>query len=291
MSVIRTIAVSALVLLATVLTSSASAEPGFEDFDALAATSDDTFSTAVVAVTTGDQTRKAAAAASSSGEPVVEYLHGPGCTRFIGLRATPRCPEGMQAQAPVCIDGSAAVEPLYARTQNTDGSWGRWRALASYTCPHDEAVVAAVLSEWSTLEPEPTTATIQPDRGWVYANMPTIVMADGDAQMHAASLLGADVDIRATPATFTWTWGDGDQTVTHDPGALYPHQTVTHTYSHFTGNATVSLQTAWDGHYRINGGAWVAFATQITSDSPPVTLEVANPRSKLVACTTDGHCR
>ena len=38
--------------------------------------------------------------------------------------------------------------------------------------------------------------------------------------------------IVATPASYTWDWGDGTTTTTKDPGAAYPDHTVFHKYSH-----------------------------------------------------------
>ena len=228
---------------------------------------------------------------SNTDAPVVEYLSFPACNRpNYDPNVSPKC-YGDVAITQDCLDGTLAQPPLYARTQNDDGTWERWRQLSWYTCPQDNALIAAIQHEWSTLTPVPTSATIQPDSGWVYANVPTIAMADGAAQVSTANLLGARVDIRATPHTFTWTWGDGEQTVTEDPGTPYPNQTLTHTYAHLKGDVTLALETNWTGEYRINGGAWSAFGSNIASDSPPIDLEVRNPHSQLVACTTDGRCR
>jgi len=229
--------------------------------------------------------------ANQDDAPVVEYLSFPACNRpNYDPNVSPKC-DGDVAITQECLDGTLAQPPLYARTQNGDGTWDRWRQVSWYTCPQDNALIAAIQHEWSTLTPIPTSATIQPDSGWVYANVPTIAIADDGAQLHTATLLGALVDIRATPAHYTWMWGDGEQTVTEDPGSPYPNATLTHTYAHQQGDVTLNLETSWAGEYRINGGAWSAFGSNIASDSPPIDLEVRNPHSQLVACTTDGWCR
>jgi hypothetical protein len=231
------------------------------------------------------------AAENDSEEPVVEYVRGTECTRPGDWDYVPDC-EGSVPLDFECPDGATPLDPLFSRTQNDDGSWTPWSMLTSYTCPDNtDAILAAVLHEWSTLTPTPTTALVQPDTGWVYANVPTVAMADDNSQIHSATLLGADVDIRATPANYTWSWGDGEHTETSDPGSPYPNATLTHTYSHHDGDVTLALETTWSGEYRIDGGAWVDFGTAITSNSPPITLEVRNPHSRLVACTTDGDCR
>jgi hypothetical protein len=223
--------------------------------------------------------------------PVVEYLRGVECSRPGDWNYSPGC-EGSVPIDFACPDGRTALEPLFSRTQNDDGSWSPWQMVTYYTCPDNSgALLATIQHEWSTLTPIPTTATIQPSAGWVYANVPTIAMAHDESQIHTSTLLGAQVDIRAIPSTYTWEWGDGEQTTTDDPGSPYPDATLTHTYAHFEGDVTLSLSTIWSGEYRINGGSWTSFGSAITSDSPPITLEVRNPHSQLVACTTDGDCQ
>lgn len=191
---------------------------------------------------------------------VVKFVRSAGCRRVMGAVYTPGCADPLVVDMP-CLDGTQALEPLFVRTENGDGSWGRWEMVSYYTCPQDEVLVAAIEHEWSTLTPTPSTATIQPAGGWVYANVPTIAMADDGPQVRTMTVLGAQVDIRATPATFTWVWGDGEHTVTQDPGAPYPDETLTHTYAHMEGEVTVALETTWSGQYRINTGTWAAFGT------------------------------
>ncbi|WP_430866805.1 hypothetical protein [Demequina aurantiaca] len=222
----------------------------------------------------------------------MEYLRFPACNRpNYDPNVSPLC-TGDVAIAQTCPDGSTAQDPLYARTQLDDGSWTRWSQVSWYQCADDpDALFAAIEHEWANLTPTPSSVTLQPDTDWVYANVPTIAMADDSATTHNATLLGVSVQIRATPETFTWAWGDGETTVTDDPGSAYPHATLTHTYEHQEGNVSVSLATRWDGEYRIGTGPWTAFGTSITSQSPPITIEVRNPQSLLVACDTSGRCR
>lgn len=222
----------------------------------------------------------------------VEYLRFPACNRpNYDPNYSPKC-TGDVVITQTCPDGTTAAEPLYSRTQLADGTWTMWVQVSWYTCADNtDALLAAIEHEWATLTPTPTAATLQPNTGWVYANVPTIALADDATVTHNANLLGTNVQIRATPANFTWGWGDGDTTVTDDPGTAYPNQTLTHTYAHQTGDVTVTLATSWNGQYRIGTGQWVNFGTAITSQTPHITLEIRNPHSQLVACDTEGNCR
>jgi hypothetical protein len=188
-----------------------------------------------------------------------------------------------------CLDGSNALDPLWIRTQN-NGVWSDWNVLRWYTCVTDGPLIAAIEHEWSTLQPEPSAIDLQPGTGWVYATVPTIAMADDAPRVHTATLLGAAVEIVATPASYVWTWGDGATTSSTDPGSAYPKATISHTYGRGTDQATVGLSTTWTGRYRVNGGAWVDFDTTITSTSPGVPLQVVKPHSRLVDCDANGAC-
>ena|GEM_PF-4932934 len=183
----------------------------------------------------------------------------------------------------LCDDGSTALPPLWVREQEADGTWGPWVIDGWYVCADDPGdLLAAIEREWTELRPLPTAVTLQPDTGRVYATVPTIAVAEDAPRYHSATILGAAVEIRATPASFTWNWGDGEVTTTADPGAPYPDATVTHAYGRALDEATVVLSTTWSGEYRIASGEWADFDSTITTTSPAITLEVLHPRTRLV---------
>ena len=115
----------------------------------------------------------------------------------------------------------------------------------------------------------PNTITIQPDTGWVLTTVPTIVYVDRAPRTRNVTLLGTPVIIRATASAYTWTWGDGAQTVTTQPGAAYPNATVTHTYMYEEQDVVVRLTTSWRGSYSTNGGASWLSAPGVAHDVDP----------------------
>ncbi|WP_062460663.1 hypothetical protein [Demequina soli] len=151
-----------------------------------------------------------------------------------------------------------------------------------YTCPAESDLLALIEHEWTSLHLDAPAVTLQPGTGQVIATVPTIAFADAAVRDHAAVLLGAQVEIRATPSRFTWSWGDGDSTTTDDPGAAYPNATITHAYGRALDSATVILETLWSGQWRVAGGAWADFDTTIATVSPGIDLEVLHPRAHLV---------
>ena len=81
-----------------------------------------------------------------------------------------------------------------------------------------------------------------------------IVYTSGDSQTMETQVGGTPVTIVATPASYTWDWGDGTTTTTKDPGAAYPDHTVFHKYSHTADNVVISLTTTWSATYSVEGG-------------------------------------
>ena len=176
------------------------------------------------------------------------------------------------------------------RYRTTTGTWSTWAAMSGYQC-RANLFASALANAWRAMPIAPNVITIQPDTGWVLTTVPTIVYVDRAPRTRNVVLLGTPVTIRATASAYTWTWGDGAQTVTTQPGAAYPNATVTHTYMYKERDATVGLTTSWRGSYTTDGGAtWHDAPGVAHTTSAPITIHVYNPHSERVDCDTDGHC-
>jgi hypothetical protein len=89
-------------------------------------------------------------------------------------------------------------------------------------------------------------------------NTPITIWSSNPNSFSTTSLiLGVPVQLFLTP-TFSWNFGDGSTSTTHDAGAPYPHGEITHTYSK-PGNYLITLQVSW-------WGSWVA--NNITTNLP-----------------------
>ena len=109
--------------------------------------------------------------------------------------------------------------------------------------------------------------TRQPPGAKALVSKIVIVYTSGDSQTMETEVGGTPVTIVATPASYTWDWGDGTTTTTKDPGAAYPDHTVFHKYSHTADNVVISLTTT----YSIEGGP----AQPISG--PLTTTDTTNP--------------
>jgi len=113
--------------------------------------------------------------------------------------------------------------------------------------------------------------TRQPPGAKALVSKIVIVYTSGDSQTMETQVGGAPVTIVATPASYTWDWGDGTTTTTKDPGAAYPDHTVFHKYSHTADNVVISLTTTWSATYSVEGGPAQPISGTLT------TTDTANP--------------
>ena len=113
--------------------------------------------------------------------------------------------------------------------------------------------------------------TRQPPGAKALVSKIVIVYTSGDSQTMETQVGGAPVTIVATPASYTWDWGDGTTTTTKDPGAAYPDHTVFHKYSHTADNVVISLTTTWTATYSVGGGPAQPISGTLT------TTDTTNP--------------
>src|SRR5699024_7878024 len=95
------------------------------------------------------------------------------------------------------------------------------------------------------------------------------------------TVLGVDVEVRASPVNFTWNFGDGDTPLTTtDSGAPWPNGSISHAYEH-GGEVTITLDVEWQGEFRIAGASqWLPVAgTALTQQSlDPLDVRSSSPR-------------
>ncbi len=123
---------------------------------------------------------------------------------------------------------------------------------------------------------------IQPPDGVTLINFDTnFFTTHTEPITHTVTLLDQQVTLEATPATYTWDFGDGETTRTHKPGAPYPRLVTTHDYAR-KGDYAVALATTYTGRYRIAGGAWQTIPDTVTIDSTPRPIRAIEAKPKLV---------
>lgn len=188
-----------------------------------------------------------------------------------------------------CEQDEEVVLPTGRRLLDAGGgASGPWEQVGEMRCvaPEEESNVdlqMAVETEFAQLPIAPAPITIQPGEGWTFVNVPTIVYSSPDSQVLTTELLGTQVEIEVTPASFSWDFDDDTaQLETVDPGQPYPNHTVDHTYVR-TGVSEISLTTTWTGRFRPNAsGPWLPITGTATTTTTAPALEVREATARLV---------
>ena len=126
--------------------------------------------------------------------------------------------------------------------------------------------------------------TRQPPGPKVIISKAFIVYTNPAVRYQTTTILGTSIEVEFTPTSYTWGWGDGTTTTTTDPGAPYPHQTVTHHYQHTATGVTTPLTTTWTTRYRPQGDTqWRPIEGTIT------TTETSTPYDlvRIITYLTD----
>lgn len=122
---------------------------------------------------------------------------------------------------------------------------------------------------------------IQPPNGRTLVNLDTNFFTRQGPFARSVTLLGRRVDLRISPESYTWRFGDGVVRSTASPGAAYPHLEVTHRYLR-KGRVSPSVDITYGATYRVDGGAWQPVPGAVTVPGAPERLRVVTARPVLV---------
>lgn len=244
-----------------------------------------------------DRSEAARAPSAGNGNPpsLVETMRAPICRR--NLSDSPDlfpCSGDPITPLPECeAAGVATLAPVWQRTRADAASpWSEWTVTAPASCAAAATVTPEmVLAEFRRMTLTPSALTVQPDRGWVLVNKPTVVYADAADQTLTTTILGTPVTITAHPHSYRWDFGDGAVISTTIPGRPWPQADISHPYVH-TGTYAITLTTTWSATFTLADDPTprdVPGTATTVSTSRPFTAEEL--RSHLVAttCNEDPH--
>jgi hypothetical protein len=217
------------------------------------------------------------------------YLYLPACDG--NDPNTDRPPAGCVAAATMCATTPEPADLMFWRfsaVRSPDGSQTPWQSAGSVCLRAEEVPAAAVpaftAADFRRLPLPPATLNIQPGSGRTLVNVATNFYASSDPQTFHVTLLGTPVTVRATPQSWSWTYGDGERRVFTEPGGPYPNLDTAHTFLQ-PGDYTVSLTTTWTGTYSVAGGPFVPVDGTAAVTSPTATVTAVATRAELVADT------
>lgn len=126
------------------------------------------------------------------------------------------------------------------------------------------------------------TLVIQPPGGETLVNFATnFYSTTTRPTTRTVHLIDTAVTIEATPATYTWRFGDGHSRTSHGAGGAYPDLQITHRYRR-TGAVTPQVDLTYTGRYRLDDGPWQQLPDTLTVAGTPQTLRVLTATPHLV---------
>lgn len=221
---------------------------------------------------------------TSPADEHLRWMRAPICPRGDdSLGALTPCIGDPVVPLPECGD-RATLPDLWEQTA-PEAVVGAWRHIGPPMCASAADITPGmVLSAFRRLPLAPSPLVVQPDRGWVLVNKPTVVHADGGPQTLTTTILGTAVTITATPTSYAWDFGDGATLTTDDPGSPWPAGTLTHTYTGM-GSFDLSLTTTWSATYTVAGDPAVHDVPGTATTRSSSRLEVRERRAYLVGTT------
>jgi len=211
-------------------------------------------------------------------------------TEGVSYRIKPMCVETQNVQDTCinqqkCSESPPTFKYMVFRSE-AGGPYVPWGTVCLDTDSAEEFDVITpgrVLREMKSLDWPEAELVIQPPDGRTLVNLKTnFYTTTTGPTSKTITLLGQQVEIEATPAEYTWHFGDGESHSGSEPGAAYPDLRVTHAYLEAGVTVSPSVDVTYQGRYRVNGGNWIAIPETLTVAGTSVSLQVLSATPHLV---------
>jgi len=224
-----------------------------------------------------------------------------------GLPSPASCDEGSR-RAGLCsgsvsgaIDGDEAVIDANVDASGGGGAGGAGGGSGGsgggsadapqtpFRDPRDEYdVVVVTLSDIARFRPVPGVQRMEPD-GWVVVGLPANIYSIVDRQIVPGELLGQSADVRFTPVSWHWDYGDGTGATLGTKGGTwaalglraFDASPTSHVYRR-AGDYTIRLSIGYRAEYRIAGGPFVPIAGTITLPANELHITAGGAKTVLV---------
>jgi hypothetical protein len=152
------------------------------------------------------------------------------------------------------------------------------------------------LEDLANFVPQQASLVSQP-RGWTVVNLDTNFIAGASVHVVGGSLFGRSAEVRFTPHTYDWNYGDGGTNSTAVPGARWDalgvrdfSPTVTSHIYRQEGSFTTTVVVRYGAEYRIAGGAWVPVSGEVSSPAS-ATVTMVQSADTVLAARDCSHAR
>ena len=129
---------------------------------------------------------------------------------------------------------------------------------------------------------------MEPD-GWAVAGLHTNFYAITEPHVIPGTLLGRPADVRFTPISYHWTYGDGTSATRSTKGGTwaslgipeFEESPTSHVYEQ-VGDYTITLTVTFAAEYRFDGSAWRPVIGSITLPANDLHIRVGTAKTVLV---------
>jgi hypothetical protein len=208
---------------------------------------------------------------------------------------------GTIEQGAAVVEGSASGSAAGGGTHGGSSSGGAPEREIDTTCegpcidgrdapdmPPGDAVTVVTLSDIARFRPTPGIQRMEPN-GWVIVGLPANIYSIVDTQIVPGELLGQSADVRFTPISWQWNYGDGESAALTTKGgtwtALRLHEFDTtptsHTYQQ-AGNYTIRLNITYRAEYRIAGAPFTPITGTLTLPANELHITASGAKTVLV---------
>ncbi|CAO1650411.1 PKD domain-containing protein [Salinibacterium sp. NYA9b] len=144
------------------------------------------------------------------------------------------------------------------------------------------------ITDIATFRPRPPTAGMQPNQ-WMIVGLDTNFYATTSAHVVDGTLFGGTAQVRFTPTSYNWDYGDGTTSTLGTAGTTWAKSKIaefdptptSHVFEE-PGNYTISLAVTYAAEYRVAGSSWQNVVGTLTIVAPPLTATAGHATTVLV---------
>lgn len=217
-----------------------------------------------------------------AGCPSVSGYSGSGAVTLVGQQSGPgiSASGGRTLSRGQIAAGMIAGAGVCALLQRTNP--------AACTSTPEPGIPTITISDIATFRPTPGRQQMEPD-GWTVAGLDTNFYAITEPHVVPGTLLGRPADVRFTPISFRWTYGDGGAATLATKGstwaalgiAEFEPTPTSHVYEQL-GDYTITLTITFAAEYRFAASAWRPVVGTIALPANDLHIRVGTAKTVLV---------
>jgi hypothetical protein len=154
--------------------------------------------------------------------------------------------------------------------------------------PGEPGIPPITIRDIATFIPTPGRQQMEPD-GWAVAGLDTNFYAITGSHVVNGTLLGRPADVRFTPTSYRWNYGDGTSATKSTMGGTWAALGIpefeptptSHVYEQ-VGDYTITLSIVFVAEYRFDGGPWRPVVGTLTLPANNLYIRVGTAKTVLV---------